>query len=305
MFSTSRFSQLPAEDLESDSFISRPIRDLESEPGGPGGDCRSGVEVERVRLVSADGPSGADRARTRRVLTVSLSVLFASAVMMDLFGKKAAIGAPSFPYTFTQLSPFVGFIAYGAACVWAWHRGGLHRDAMQFPKRKAFLVGVLFSSHNVLQNLGNRGNVVPGALVVMIAKLIVPMSFGLEMVPPLSKRHNRWRFAGCGILLAGIGIAVVPSFESLRHFDFGSELGRVILLVLVRARWRLCECGVLECVCCVLCFCVCWCRRWFRWQWRCCMLRCSCRRSIRSCMCRTCGCGSACTSFGSAFHLRS
>ena len=52
------------------------------------------------------------------------------------------------------------------------------------------MIGVLFSLHNVLRNLGNRGNVVPGYVTLLVAKLIVPTSAALSMLPPLRRRQR-------------------------------------------------------------------------------------------------------------------
>lgn len=88
------------------------------------------------------------------------------------------------------------------------------------------MIGVLFSLHNVLRNLGNRGNVVPGYVTLLVAKLIVPTSAALSMLPPLRRRFDHYQWFGMLLLLAGVSVTIGPSLRFGRS-PRGSPLARV------------------------------------------------------------------------------
>jgi hypothetical protein len=63
------------------------------------------------------------------------------------------------------------------------------------------------------------------------------MSFAVEMLPPLSKRHAVHRFIGCGLLLCGISLAAAHSSDAAGG-DGSARLVRIVLLVTVSCRRR-------------------------------------------------------------------
>ena len=145
----------------------------------------------------------------RRVLAALLLVLFASTVSLTVLQKKVAIGATPYPLALSQLSPSVGFLCYGAFALLLWCAGKLGAESRAFPKHKAVVVGVLFSLKNILENLGNRGNVVPGPLVVIIAKLVVPLTLFMSRFPPISRHYTAMQYIGVLFLMGGIAASVL------------------------------------------------------------------------------------------------
>ena len=89
--------------------------------------------------------------------------------------------------------PIVGLAVYGPLLVGFAACGKLSRKRKQqytVPIWKPCVIGLLFALTNVLQMLGNRGNDVPGFLVLLVAKLIVPFSALLSALPPLRRRYS-------------------------------------------------------------------------------------------------------------------
>ena len=153
--------------------------------------------------------SGTAPTRGRRLLAALLLVLFASTVSLTVLQKKVAIGATPYPLALSQLSPTVGFLCYGAFALLLWCAGLLGAESRAFPKHKAVVVGVLFSLKNILENLGNRGNVVPGPLVVIIAKLVVPLTLFMSRFPPISRHYTAMQYVGVLFPMGGIAASVL------------------------------------------------------------------------------------------------
>ena len=148
-----------------------------------------------------------------RVLLPLLCVLFVTSIVDSVLAKKVAIGARNYPYTISMLSPVAGFVVYGSMCLWLRHTGKLKdKESFSVAWWKVAVVGILFASHNVLRNLGNRGDTISGAVVILMAKLNVFVSAVLSMLPPLRRRFNVWQWSAMVLLLAGIAVTIGPQF---------------------------------------------------------------------------------------------
>jgi drug/metabolite transporter (DMT)-like permease len=145
-----------------------------------------------------------------------------------------AIAAASYPYVLAQLSPAMGFLVYGSGVAYLRFRTAqLDKPATRrVPWWKPTLVGILFSLHNVLRNLGNRGNVIPGYVTLLLAKLIVPVSAGLSMLPPLRRRLDAFQWGGMVVLLCGVAITIAPDLGSSSPSSntFGTGAGGFVVL---------------------------------------------------------------------------
>ena len=208
---------------------------------------RVSVDEEHASLLRDGAMSAADTTSQKDVgrqsaavrypyLSALLAVFFVSSTIDVVFNKKMAIAAGNYPYVLSQLSPFAGFAVYG--CIVAYRR--MATDALdaletrQVPYWKPCVVGVLFSLHNVLRNLGNRGNVVPGYITLLIAKLIVPASALLSMAPPLRRRFDKYQWAAMGVLLLGVSFTIGPTLAySYAEDSFGEGAPFFVLLQIV------------------------------------------------------------------------
>lgn len=155
--------------------------------------------------------------RHRRVCgLVSLAVMFVGTVFSAIWAKRTAIAAPAFPFAVSILSPISGVVVY--TLVVAVGRllpasSPLHIPAntCSVPWRRAAVVGLLFCAHNVLQNLGNRGAVVPGPVVLVVLKLVVPATVVLTWTPGFRnlRRRLQWtHYAAVSLVLLGAACAV-------------------------------------------------------------------------------------------------
>jgi drug/metabolite transporter (DMT)-like permease len=148
-----------------------------------------------------------------RVLLPLLCVLFVTSIVDSVLAKKVAIGARNYPYTISMLSPVAGMMVYGSMCLRLRHTGKLEdKETRMVAWWKVAVVGILFASHNVLRNLGNRGDTISGAVVILMAKLNVFVSAVLSMLPPLRRRFNVWQWSAMLLLLGGIAVTIGPQF---------------------------------------------------------------------------------------------
>ncbi len=136
-----------------------------------------------------------------------------------------------------MLSPVAGFTVYATMCLQLRCVGRLsHRDTWTVPWWKVGVIGILFASHNVLRNLGNRGATINGAVVLLMAKFNVPISAVLSMMPPLRRRFNAFQWLGMAVLLAGLAVTIGPTFASSAPRQPGASLteaGLDIVMLLV------------------------------------------------------------------------
>lgn len=177
-------------------------------------------------------PSAATRTRNRAIKLTAFAVYFVGTLASTVLGKKTTIAAPAYPYALTVLSPLAGLCVYPAVVVSMSYLGFIRKEQRQVPMWKCAVVGLLFCLHNVLENLGNRGNVVPGPIVLIILKSIVPITFVASYVVPQLRPRYRWsHYAGVAILLAGIAVALGGELSSLHGFRFSESLGYMVLLL--------------------------------------------------------------------------
>lgn len=148
-----------------------------------------------------------------RTLLPLLCVLFVTSIVDSVLAKKVAIGARNYPFTISMLSPVAGMLVYGCMCLHLRYTGKLEdKETRTVAWWKVAVVGILFASHNVLRNLGNRGDTISGAVVILMAKLNVFVSAVLSMLPPLRRRFNIWQWSAMVLLLGGIAVTIGPQF---------------------------------------------------------------------------------------------
>eukprot|EP01052_Picozoa_sp_SAG31_P047252 SAG31_NODE_9378_length_1288_cov_1.050463_1_plen_380_part_10 len=208
--------------------------------------CSPDEEQEQRSLMHAvpiqssrDGHDAVPVKRRSNILALLLSVMFISSIVDSVLAKKVAISAKDYPYTISMLSPVAGFAVYSIGCCYL--RVMTKRlDAVEtrtIPWWKACVIGILFSLHNVLRNLGNRGilaqilsiqncpnlsserrcmvplgNTVSGAVVLLVSKLNVPVSAALSVLPPLPTKLNQFQLLGIAVLILGTIVTIGPKF---------------------------------------------------------------------------------------------
>jgi drug/metabolite transporter (DMT)-like permease len=189
----------------------------DSEQAGLLGNGQPSTKAKSQYDEEEDGGGGrrlvAHQARLRVMLPLCI-LMFAASIVDSVLMKKVAIGARNYPYTISMLSPVAGFLVYGAMVLSLRSKGTLdERATRQVPWWKVAVVGILFASHNVLRNLGNRGDTVSGAVVILMAKLNVPISAVLSMFPPLRRRFSGYQWCAMLLLLSGIAVTIGPEFQ--------------------------------------------------------------------------------------------
>ncbi|KAJ3442625.1 protein clt2 [Anaeramoeba flamelloides] len=164
-------------------------------------------------------------------LTIVISLFFVSCTIYSLLLKKVAIAAPIYPFSLTQLSPLMGLIVYSLITVALYVGKKIKKEELAFPKYKAFIIGLLFCLVNLFQNLGNRGNLVPGPYVMIINNFVVIFSFLFEKLPPLRKKHTRYQYFSVVLLIIGIVTSVLSKLIAARGFSMKKSLLYVLLIV--------------------------------------------------------------------------
>lgn len=77
----------------------------------------------------------------------------------------------NYPFMLTEMSPLVGFPLYSVGALLLWSRGRLPPTARRLRWFQPLVVASLFALHNVLGNVGNRGNLVAGPIVVLLKQV--------------------------------------------------------------------------------------------------------------------------------------
>eukprot|EP00971_Amphidinium_carterae_P051789 1019626-Amphidinium_carterae.1 len=148
----------------------------------------------------------------------SLIVLLVSTVACEVLKKQVQIAAPDFPNTITQLMPLAGIVVFPIVVLCALAIGSIPSNAVTVHWTKPCIIGISFCLHHTLMNLGARGKVVPGALIIALSKLVIPAS----MVLGMSRRSLGYRYAlvhwvAAVVLLVGIFMMAAHSWHPLKH----------------------------------------------------------------------------------------
>ena len=167
---------------------------------------------------------------------------FVSFLAYSVFSKKVAISSKDYPYALTELSPLSGLLIYGTILfsryVYEAHVASddVKKRNYEIPFWKPALIGTLFSIYNLMYNLGNRGSVVQGGIVLLISKLVVVFSGIMSSFPPLKKKLNRNQIGGLCMLFAGAAITLTPRLSGGNDTDDdddNNDDSMVILYVLL------------------------------------------------------------------------
>ncbi|KAJ6248537.1 protein clt2 [Anaeramoeba flamelloides] len=183
---------------------------------------------EKEELIKKD----TQKQKRKRTLYSTLPLIgyFVSYVSYQLLMKNVEIRTPDYPFTLTQANPFFGLLVYSAINLFLFALGKLPYKKRRFPKWKAIFIGVCFSMVNIFQNLGNRGNVVPGPFVLIILNLVVPISFLLDHFTPYSKKHSAIEWISLLTLIFGIIMSVWDQIRSTKKVSFSNDIGYMLLL---------------------------------------------------------------------------
>lgn len=157
---------------------------------------------------------------------VMLMILFVTAtVVFTIFDKLVSEEIPSFPFAKGSLNTLNSVvIGYPLVLLVQYCYGSFMYPDNAGGVKWAIVVGTLFAIYNVLGDLGNRGNVVPGPIGVLVQKLMVPMSLLVDATPCLKRAHTRWHYYGSVILIGGVGFAIWAEWSNLNFSDNQSEI---------------------------------------------------------------------------------
>lgn len=232
-----------------DSFESQ-----SSDPLLSGGDDRTrgrgstvaSMETEREEQALGDYSDFVDEGKHRRrrlegaeavasyVAPLAYLGLFTGTVGSTVLRKKTSIAAAPYPFAITLMIPVVGLCIYWAIVAWLLCTGKLPAERRRVKWYLPAAIGVMFCMHNVLENLGNRGNAVPGPVVLIISKLIVPLSFfGEHIVRRLRKTYSWPHYLAVMMLMAGVAVTVGPGLTDTSSKDWKSSAAWDIILLIV------------------------------------------------------------------------
>jgi drug/metabolite transporter (DMT)-like permease len=157
-----------------------------------------------------------------------LGVLIAvSSVISAVADKRLSIAVENYPFALTQLNPISGIVVYAIVS----RLRGIHLLKQWNWWKLALKISVCFAVYNLMNNVGNRGNDVPGAAMLMISKLVVPISLVIEYFSGNKLENLAWKICGIVLLLLGTCIGVIPMFNTSVNHNVWSLLWRIILLL--------------------------------------------------------------------------
>jgi hypothetical protein len=198
-------------------------------------------------------------------LMIASAALMIGTIGSTLAEKRLSIAIAKYPFALTQLSPLSGIVAYGAItfALTMIHRHFASQqvqreesvgsngevsspklapmevnekmaDEFHFAKVNWWLlaaqIACCFSLHNVLNNVGNRGNVIPGPVVLILSKLVVPVSLVFEGT---ERDRLKYKIVGILLLFAGTAIGTSSLFQSFgaheTAFDIALRIGLIAL----------------------------------------------------------------------------
>lgn len=208
------------------------------------------------------------------VFALAAVALVIGTVIQVVAGKRFAIANSQYPFVTTQLSPICGGIVYALLCMGtALLKRSRSRDqagsAQHAEKlltsgvvdseiqglvppdvaeeqtfsplmwwRHAAIIAFLFSLSNTLNNLGNRGSTVPGALVVVLSRMVVPLSLVLEWTrsrmeaAAVTRTVCTWpKLLAVFLLFGGTAVAMGPLWASIGDADTMMVLERSVELI--------------------------------------------------------------------------
>jgi hypothetical protein len=157
-------------------------------------------------------------------------MLAVGSLVATVADKRFAISLANYPFTVTQLSPLSGIAVYALLSRCKGFQN-IARDCRWWIL--VTKIALCFTLHNLANNLGNRGNQVPGAVVVLISKLVVPTSLMFEFLNDRSSvKHVKWRIVGILLLLAGTALGIAPLLNQAKESgSFGNLLWRILLMI--------------------------------------------------------------------------
>jgi len=137
--------------------------------------------------------------------------------------------AANFPSALTQLTALVGAVVYPLVVGVALAMGLVKSSQLCLPLWKPAVIAVLFVLHHMLLNAGAGGATVPGIIVGVLVKMVIPFSMLLNMPKTsLGLKYSALHWFSFALVMAGIAVTV-----NLGSFPLtGAAAGKMILIVL-------------------------------------------------------------------------
>lgn len=161
----------------------------------------------------------------------SLLVFVASTAGEVIVNKKINLAA-AFPAAIGVLIAVVGLVAYPLICGVALGLGWQKRINMAVPWHVPAIIGAFFSLHHMLLNVGAVP--VPGVIILVLMKFVVPASMLLNMSSRTFGLRYRWsHWLSLATLVVGMLIISYPALHNSGEAvsSFGVLRGSVLILI--------------------------------------------------------------------------
>mmetsp|Transcript_49077 Transcript_49077/g.116809 ORF Transcript_49077/g.116809 Transcript_49077/m.116809 type:complete len:466 (+) Transcript_49077:124-1521(+) len=190
--------------------------------------AEEGQELEEPLIPEVRGLEGG---KLKCVKYGSLFILLISTVACEVLKKQVQIAAPAFPNAITQLMPLAGIVVFPIVVLCALAIGSNSCEEVKVHWSKPCIIGISFCLHHTLMNLGARGQTVPGALVIALSKLVIPVSMILGTARwSLGYHYGFVHWASAIVLMVGIFMMAAEDFHGRRG---GNQMGMLTDMTLI------------------------------------------------------------------------
>jgi hypothetical protein len=171
--------------------------------------------------VTTSDPSSSGEESAVTVWDMLMMLVFVlTTVMYIVLDKLVAITAADFPFAKNSLSTLsMFFLGFPLILLIQSIQGIFKFSENSGGVLHAVLVGVIFALNNIMNDLGNRGNVIPGPIVALIGKLTVPMALVVDAVPCWLRPHTKYHYAGGMFLVLGVALTLWLESDQLDFHD--------------------------------------------------------------------------------------
>merc|ERR1740129_926078 len=159
----------------------------------------------------------------------SLAVFLAGTTGETVMTKRAAYAA-YFPSAASLLTASAGVIVFPLIVVSARIAGYVTHKQCVVPWWKPAVVAVGFALHNVLLAVGGGNHEVPGIVVVVLVKFVVPFSMFFNILT-LGVQYYKIHWLSLALLMGGIGLTVAGALSNERASNLLQE--RTVNMMLI------------------------------------------------------------------------
>lgn len=159
-------------------------------------------------LASMGTADGAPERKDGALKYASLFIFMVGTVGSSVLTKRATYAA-NFPVALTQLTALVGAVVYPLMVAVAVAMGWVKIPQLTLPWWKPAAIAVLFVLHHSCLNAGAGGAAVPGVMIGVLVKFVIPFSMLFNMPKAtLGVRYGVWHWLSFCVVMAGIAVTV-------------------------------------------------------------------------------------------------